>query len=60
MNKNKINKGLIKIGFRPEELDDLGRICDAAVGFSEERGLGDLEDKAKIWKKNFKLMKEKG
>ena len=58
MKKNKISKGLIKIGFKPEELNDLIRICDAAIGFAEERGIGDLEDKAEIWKKNFKTIKK--
>lgn len=59
MNKSEISKGLIKIGFRPEELDDLSRICRAAMGFAEERGLGDLEDMAKTWEKNFKIIKDK-
>lgn len=56
MRKMKISKGLIKIGVRPEELDDLVRICRAAIGFAEERGIGDLEDKAETWKRNFKLI----
>jgi len=51
-----ISKGLIKIGFRPEEFEDLARIFDAAVGFAEERGIGDLEDKAKTWKRNFETV----
>lgn len=55
--KTEISKGLIKIGFRPEELDDLVRICQAAAGFAEERGVGELEDKAETWMKNFKLFK---
>ena len=52
----KISAGLIKIGFREEELKDLQRICNAAIGFAEERGLGDLEDKAEVWKRNFKTI----
>lgn len=56
MPKSKISKGLIKVGFLPEELADLDRICNAAIGFSEGRGLGDLEDKAKLWKRNFKTV----
>ena len=56
MAKSKISKGLIQIGFRPEELNDLSRICNAAIGFAEERGLGDLEDMAELWKKNFKTV----
>lgn len=51
-----ISKGLIKIGFRKEELKDLTRICNAAIGFSEERGLGNLEDLAELWKKNIKTI----
>lgn len=58
MSKSEISKGLIKIGFRREELDDLSRICNAAIGFAEERGLGDLEDKAELWKKNFKTIRD--
>jgi len=56
MPKSKISEGLIKVGFRPEELKDLDRICNAAIGFAEERGLADLEDKAELWKKNFKTI----
>jgi len=56
MPKSKISEGLIKVGFRAEELKDLDRICNAAIGFAEERGLGDLEDKAALWKKNFKTI----
>ena len=58
MGKIKISKGLIKIGFRPEEFDDLIRICNAAIGFAEERGLDELEDKADLWKRNFKTIRD--
>lgn len=58
MPKTKISKGLIKIGFIKKELEDLTRICNAAIGFAEERGLGDLEDMAELWKKNFKTILE--
>lgn len=54
--KSKISKGLIKIGFMESELKDLDRICRAALGFSEERGLGDLEDLANLWRRNFKTI----
>jgi hypothetical protein len=53
MPKTKISAGLIKVGFMKEELKDLTRICNAAIGFAEERGLGDL---AELWKKNFKTI----
>lgn len=56
MPKAKINKELIKVGFTPTQLKDLTRICNAAIGFAEERGLGDLEDLAKTWKKSFKIV----
>jgi hypothetical protein len=56
MPKTKISEGLIKVGFMEEELKDLTRICNAAIGFAEERGLGDLEDKTELWKKNFKTI----
>jgi len=56
MPKSKISKGLIKIGFKIQELKDMDRICNAAIGFSEERGLGDLEDLATLWRKNFKTV----
>ena len=56
MPKCKISKDLIKIGFRKEELNDFDRIFRAAIGFAEERGLGDLEDLAELWRKNFKTI----
>lgn len=56
MGKDKISKGLIRIGFRREEFKDLIRICRMAARFAEEQGLGDLEDKAETWKRNFETM----
>lgn len=56
MSKSKISKGLIKVGFRPEELKDLVRICRATVECAKGLGLGDLEDKAELWEKNFKVI----
>lgn len=56
MPKTKISKKLIKVGFTPTQLKDLTRICNAAIGFAEERGLGDLEDLAETWKKSFKKL----
>ena len=50
----KISKDLIKVGFRPEELDGLVRICEAAAGFAEERGVRELEKIAETWRDNFK------
>lgn len=55
--KTKISKGLIKIGFRPEELDDMVRICNAAKEFYEERSSKESYEKAEIWERNFKLFK---
>ena len=54
--KNKKSKELIKLGISPAQLKELIRICNAAVGFAEERGLGDLEDMAESWKKGFKIV----
>ena len=54
MAKTKISKGLIKVGFRTEELDDLVKICDSAMGFYEERGSRESWEKAKTWRDNFK------
>ncbi len=56
MPKSKISNKLIKVGFTPTQLKDLARICNAAIGFAEERGLGDLEDLAETWKKSFKKL----
>ncbi len=56
MPKTKISAGLIKIGFMESELKDFDRIFRAALGFSEERGLGDLEYLANLWRKNFKTI----
>ncbi len=56
MPKCKKSKELIKIGVSPAQLGDLIRICNAAMGFAEERGLGDLEDMAESWKKGFKIV----
>ena len=57
--KTKISKGLIKIGFSPEELDGLIEICEAAAGFAEETGSVELHKKAETWERNFKLFKRK-
>ena len=54
--KTEISKSLIKIGFRPEELDDLSRICEAAARFYEERGIAECEKMAETWRDNFKLI----
>lgn len=56
MPKCKKSKELIKIGVSPAQLGDLIRICNAAMGFAEERGLGDLEDMAETWKKSFEIV----
>lgn len=56
MPKTKISKKLIKVGFTPTQLKELIRICNAAMGFAEERGLGDLEDMAETWKESFKIV----
>ena len=56
MPKCKKSKDLIKIGVSPAQLKDLIGICHAAVGFAEERGLGDLEDMAETWKESFEIL----